>query len=398
MTKHKILIISGVFPPEQVTSAFLNYDLAKRLSQDYNVVVLRPRPTRPIGAKFGSEVWQDNSFNTIQIDSYTNPESKLIGRFREAIDFSRQCSKYIRKHRNEISFVYNDGWQLFGLYLIARTCVKYKLPYIVPIQDIYPESLFTHKSYPRFVRRIIEPSLMAIDKYYQKHALRVRTISSEMADYLSKTRHVDRDKYLTINNWQNDEDFGSVNTRKDESKIVYAYVGSINAHANVDLIIRAFVKANINNAELRIYGSGNQKDNCIALVNELGANNILFDFVSRKDIPQVQSEADVLVLALPKGNGGLCLPSKLTSYMLSGRPVVASVDPESSTSRIIHSVECGLVVSPDSVDLLSAAFITFSNKSKTERDTMSKRSREYALQHLTRAVNLDKLINVIKEV
>jgi hypothetical protein len=48
----KILVISAVFPPEQVTSAFLNYDLAKALSKDYNVTVLRPNPTRPIGASF----------------------------------------------------------------------------------------------------------------------------------------------------------------------------------------------------------------------------------------------------------------------------------------------------------------------------------------------------------
>ena len=43
----KILIISAVFPPEQVTSAFLNYDLAKALAKDYKVTVLRPKPTRP---------------------------------------------------------------------------------------------------------------------------------------------------------------------------------------------------------------------------------------------------------------------------------------------------------------------------------------------------------------
>ena len=31
----KILIISAVFPPEQVTSAFLNYDLAHELAKEY---------------------------------------------------------------------------------------------------------------------------------------------------------------------------------------------------------------------------------------------------------------------------------------------------------------------------------------------------------------------------
>ena len=52
--KKKILIISAVFPPEQVTSAFLNYDLAHELAKEYDVTVLRPYPTRPIGATFDS--------------------------------------------------------------------------------------------------------------------------------------------------------------------------------------------------------------------------------------------------------------------------------------------------------------------------------------------------------
>lgn len=396
--RQTVLIVSGVFPPEQVTSAFLNYDLAKRLSEDYNVIVLRPRPTRPIGAKFGTDIWQDDSFKTIQIDSYTHPASNLIGRLREAVDFSYKCSKYINKHHREISFVYNGAWQLFGLYLIAKTCVKYRLPYIVPIQDIYPESLFTNKVYHSIFRKVLGRILLYFDKYYQKNAAKVRTITSEMADYLSTTRHINRDKYLTINNWQNDEDFMELQWTPHSDKAIFAYVGSINEHANVDLIIRAFIKANLKDAELRIYGGGNQKDKCIELVKEFGADNIFFDFVSRKDIPQIQSKADALVLALPKGNGKLCLPSKLTSYMLSSKPVIASVDADSSTSRIIQTEQCGIAVAPDDVDLLCNAFILFKSKCIQEKKAMGCRSWNYAIKHLKREVNLNRLVNEIKKV
>ena len=62
-----IIIISAVFPPEQVTSAFLNYDLAKALAKDYKVTVLRPKPTRPIGATFQND-WSDPDFGTVLID------------------------------------------------------------------------------------------------------------------------------------------------------------------------------------------------------------------------------------------------------------------------------------------------------------------------------------------
>ena len=134
-----ILLVSAVFPPEQVTSAYLNYDLAKALSADYDVTVLRPRPTRPLGVSFPDNEWSDPSFKTVLLASYTHPESELGGRLKEAVDFSRKAVDYLDEHHDDISFVYNDAWQLFGYYIVAKACVKYGIPYMVPIQDIYPD-------------------------------------------------------------------------------------------------------------------------------------------------------------------------------------------------------------------------------------------------------------------
>lgn len=392
-----ILIVSAVFPPEQVTSAYLNYDLAKELAKVYNVTVLRPNPTRPIGASFQDD-WSDPDFDTVLIDSYTHPESELIGRFREARDFSKKSVQYLKEHKDEIDFVYNDGWQLFGLNIIAKACVKYNIPYIVPIQDIYPECLLTKTNHPGTVKKIVELVLKPIDKYYQKHAYRVRTISDEMADYLSRTRKIDRDKYLVVNNWQNDDDFMNLPAAKKSDKIVFEYVGSINVHANVDLMIKAFAEANIHNSELRIYGGGNQKENCQQLVKDLGLTNVSFGFVSRNEIPAVQSDASVLILALPTGNGNLCLPSKLTSYLLSGKPVLASVDQDSSTKRILEGEGCGRTVVPDDKDALVRGFKYFAEMAQSEREKMGEKSREYAMAHLTREVNLSIVINSIKHI
>ncbi len=36
--------------------------------------------------------------------------------------FSKKSVEYLKAHNDEIDFVYNDGWQLFGLNIIAKTC------------------------------------------------------------------------------------------------------------------------------------------------------------------------------------------------------------------------------------------------------------------------------------
>ena len=391
----KILIISAVFPPEQVTSAFLNYDLAKDLSERYNVAVLRPYPTRPIGMSFQYEGLKDEPFETILINSYSHPQSQLIGRFRESIDFGCKCAEYIKMHRNEIAFIYNNPWQLFGVNIVARVANKYHIPYMIAIQDIYPECLFTNKHYPSIVKTVAMSFLKPIDKYNQKNAVCIRTISDEMANYLAATRKLERDRYLVVNNWQNDEDFENLKTSEDSANLRFVYTGSINLHANVDLIIKAFAKADIPDSELAIYGGGNQKDNCVKMVEDMGLKNVSFGFVKRKDIPQIQANANALVLALPTGNGNLCLPSKMTSYMLSGKPILASVDQDSATTRYINEAQCGISVEPDNVDALVRGFKKMAAMSREQLQKLGDNSRLFAEKHLTRDVNLRMVADII---
>lgn len=386
-----ILIISAVFHPEPLTSAIMNYDLAVELAKDHNVTVLKPKPSRPIGKE---HVYDDASypFKCVTLDSYVHPQSELIGRFKESISFGLVCKKYIREHKDEIDVVYNDGWQLFGLYIVARECVKQSIPYIVPIQDIYPECLFTHKRYPSWAIKLISMILNPIDKYYQKHAYKVRTISDEMADYLSKTRGISRDKYLVLDNWQNDEDFSYIPIANN--KTVFGYVGSVNVHSNTELIIQAFAKANLQDSELRIYGRGNHRDNCLQLVQELGLKNVFFDVVEKNQVPEVQSKMNVLVLALPTGNGGLCLPSKMTSYMLSGRPILASVE-KSAATRYILEADCGISVAPDDLDALADGFCRFVAMTNEEQNRLGKNSRIFAEGRLMRKSCLPKVIEAL---
>ncbi len=396
--RKKIVIISAVFPPEQVTSALMNYDLAKALSKDYDVVVLRPYPTRPIGIDFDYQGMSDEPFETILVDSYTHPHSQLIGRFKESIDFGRKCARYIKTHHTEIAFIYNNPWQLFGVHIIARAAKRYKIPYTIAIQDIYPECLFTNKHYPPVLTFVAMSFLKPIDKYYQKQASFIRTISNEMAEYLSTTRKLPRENYLVVNNWQNDEDFEKLNMEPANNKLRFVYTGSINLHANVDLIIKAFAKADIPNSELIIYGGGNQKDNCVKMVDEMGLKNVCFGFVKRTEIPQVQANANVLVLALPSGNGNLCLPSKMTSYMLSGKPILASVDPDSATTRYINEAQCGLSVKPDSIAVLVEGFKNFAAMSQEQLQNMGDNSLKFARSHLTRDINLHLVCDAIERV
>ena len=84
--------------------------------------------------------------------------------------------------------------------------------------------------------------------------------------------------------------------------------------------------------------------------------------------------------------------------MMSGKPVLASVDQDSSTKRILEGERCGKTVVPDDKDALINGFKYFAKLTSEERKKMGENSREYALKHLTREVNLQKVVSTIKSI
>ena len=397
----RIVIISAVFPPEPVTSATLNYDLAAELAKENEVVVLKPRPSRPAGFDFSQQkkLSGNDAFKEIILDSYVHPTSSFWGRMKESRSFGDACAHYLKEHHSEIDFVYNDGWQLFGLYIVAKVCVKYNIPYIVPIQDIYPESITTKIPNVLGSHAIIKALLGGYDRYYQKHASKVRTITESMANYLSATRKVPREKYIVVANWQNDEEFDNYKTTfRKNGKTVFMFVGNNNKQANVELMIKAYHEAKLEYAEFRIMGGGNAKADCMALAKELGHDDIIFDEVPLGMVATVQKEADVMVLALIGGTGTQGVPSKLTAYMFSGKPIIASMDAEADAAHMIQEAKAGVVTTADDVKSFANSFRLLAAASTESLQKMGDNSRKFAEEKLSRKANLELVCDEINKI
>ena len=355
MGKKRILFVSGVFYPEPVVSARLQTDLAKKLSESYFVTVLRPRPTRPKGFSFPEYDYSALPFKVVEIDSYTSPASSLIGRFRESISHGRWCARYIRQHHKEIDFVYNDSWHLFGVYQVAKVTNKYCIPYITPVQDVYPESLASKMPDIKLLRSMVMYLLKPLDHYVLSHAACVQTNSEKMADYLSESRAIDRMRFVVVRNWQDDREFLEF-ARRDVKKsqkgvFTFMYLGNIGPLAGIEVLFETFAKANLRNARLVIAGSGPAKAD-LQLKSKQYACNIEFWDVPTGRVPETQAQADVMLLPVRKGFAKSSVPSKLIAYMFSAKPIIASVDADSDTAECVRSSGAGWVAEPESVQSL----------------------------------------------
>ncbi len=393
-----ILIISAVFPPEPIVSALLSRDLAEELSQKNNIVVLCPCPTRPEGFKF-ENLFEPKFYKILRLNSYTFPSSSMIGRFRESYSFGNCCVQYINQHFSTIDCIYINSWPLLSQYLIVKVAKKYKIPCVMHVQDIYPESLVNKLS---IGKKIIYKLLLPIDRYILKNSNSIIAISDIMKDTLVVTRNISSNKVSVVANWQNEDEFiqfknSKINKPADLSNpFTFMYLGNNGPLAGVDFLINSFIKADISNSKLIIAGSGSKTNDCKELVKSLGSSNIEFLSVPENMVPSIQDSADVMLLPVKKNGAMSSIPSKLPAYMFSAKPIIGSLDLESDTAIAIKDSDCGLVVEPENEEKLIHAMKEMSLMSKNDLIDKGISGFEYAIEHFSKKANLQKVISVIE--
>ncbi len=397
--KSNILIISAVFPPEPIVSAQLSLDIATELSKNNSVVVLSPKSTRPYNFKFEKNdlVYP---FEHIITKSYTCPKSKLLGRMRESYSFGKHCVKYIEEHHKTIDRIYLNAWPLLSQYLIVKAAKRYNIITITHVQDIYPESI-TNKI--PIGKNFFYHLLLPIDKYILRNSNKVLCISDNMMKQLTTTRRVSAEKFVVVNNWQNEEAFieferNELQSKDNNSPFTFMYLGNNGPVAGVEFLIKAFVKADIDNSQLIVAGSGSRTEACKELAANLNSTDkIKFVPVPEGKVPEIQSLADVMLLPVKTGGAMSSIPSKLPAYMFSSKPIIGSLDLDSDTARAIIKANAGIVIEPENE--LKLIYSMREVAKWTEADLLEKGRNGflYALDNFSRKTNLKKVVEIIEK-
>lgn len=393
-----ILIISAVFPPEPVVSASLSKDIAFELAKENKVTVLCPNPTRPHGFIFGKAI-DSLDYKVVKLNSYTCSESKIIGRLKESYSFGIHCLKYISENYKGIDLVYVNTWPLFAQYFTVKAAKKYKIPITMHIQDVYPESLANKLPILNSLFNLI---LLPIDKFVLGNANKVIAISNKMKNYLASTRKIELGKIEVVQNWQDEQAFIDFKLLKKDDQPVnkhftFMYLGNLGPVAGVDLLINAFSKADLKNCKLVIAGSGSMKDSLEMLAKKHKVNTIEFWPVPEGKVPEIQSHADLMLLPIKKGAASSSIPSKLPAYMFSKKPIIACVDQDSDTARVINSSNCGWVLPPEDVTKLYEMMRQLAILSNDDLNAVGEKGFNYALENLSKQKNLEKVIKCITD-
>jgi glycosyltransferase involved in cell wall biosynthesis/ribosomal protein S18 acetylase RimI-like enzyme len=303
------------------------------------------------------------------------------------------------------ALIYSNSWPIIATGILSAVARLRGIRMVISIQDIYPESLISQGRLGS--DHLVSRCMRWIDGIIARRSQKVIVISESFAEVYRRERGVDPSRLQVISNWAdsglvtpNDARASMFRAAKNipQNAFVILYGGNVGTAAGVDTIIRAFHRLrDIEHLYLVIAGQGSSVTACRELVRELGCPRIIFHSPWAKDeTSMVLASADVLILPTSGSQSLASLPSKLISYMLSARPIIANAHPRSDLGTIIEESTCGWVVKPDSPDLLATKIREVMTMDTLELIRRGEMGRAYALRNLTREVCLPKVIDVLE--
>lgn len=145
-----------------------------------------------------------------------------------------------------------------------------------------------------------------------------------------------------------------------------------------------------------LMGDGNQREGLRERAG--GLPNV--DFLppaGADDFTDVLAAADVLAVTQRASVLDMSVPSKLTSYFVSGRPVVASVADEGGTADEVRRSGAGVLVAPEDPAALLDAVRKLAGDPEAA-DALGAHGPDYVAQHLSREAGLARFDALLTEV
>lgn len=389
-----LMLISQWFPPEHAPMGYMLKELAEHMAgQGWAVDVVTGFPNHPSGKVFEpyrKKLLLREQLGNIRVNRlwlFTSERRSLITRALNFLSF--MCSVLVfLLFRKPPALVFAVMQPLpIGAMLTVLARIKgFKL--ILNVQDLHPDvmvdlGLIRNPMLIRFLRKLETTGYLRAD------ALAV--ICEGFKGHVRQkgsTRPV-----AVIPNWI---DIDEIHPRVfdpnpvceqagiSQGSHVVLYAGTLGHVSGAQVAIEAARHAAHRSDVVWLFvGEGPIVDQLKTQAQGLPQVRFL-PFQPRSRLLAVQNAATVSIVSLLPGKGLFSVPSKVLGYMAAAKPVVASVDADSETGRLVGAAGCGLVCQPGQGKALADAVLGLvDNPSQAQAYGAS--GRQYLEAHFSKA-------------
>uniref|UniRef100_UPI00292FBEB3 glycosyltransferase family 4 protein n=1 Tax=uncultured Propionibacterium sp. TaxID=218066 RepID=UPI00292FBEB3 len=275
--------------------------------------------------------------------------------------------------------------------LLATACVLLRArvtgrPVGVWVQDLYSSGAAEIER-----AGLVSRLLTAVESRVLRSADGVLVIHPRFRDHAVNVLGVDPDRVTVCRNWchvdaaRYDEELAARLRRKyfGDAPLVALHTGNMGAKQGLENLVDTARHAERTGSStlIALVGDGSRREALMEYGS--GAKNLVFvPSLPDEEYRAVLAAGDVLVVNEKPGLREMAVPSKLTTYFRSGRPVVAATESDSSTAHEMAAAGAGEVVPPaDPAALLEAIERTARDPAGNER--AARNAQRFVRENLT---------------
>ncbi|MBM6804616.1 glycosyltransferase family 4 protein, partial [Mediterraneibacter glycyrrhizinilyticus] len=216
--------------------------------------------------------------------------------------------------RQKPDVIYTSSPDLFVAFFALRFGRKYKIPVVVEVRDLWPESIVEYNRMSR--KNPIIQVLYQLEKWIYKKADQLIFTMEGGKDYicdkgwekeinLSKVNHVNNG--VDLEEFDENQKIYQITDRdlEDDNYFKVLYMGSIRMVNNLRLLLKAaeeLKRRKIPNIKILVYGDGTEKEALQQEAEKLDVNMYFKGRVKKKYIPYILTKADVNLINLQNSN------------------------------------------------------------------------------------------------
>ena len=367
-----ILILSLVFPPDNVSTAHIMGDLAVDLKASGNSVFVittvphynddvKAEARQPLRRHLG-KLFQKSDYFGMEVLHVWMPrkgKSKLL-RIVAWLGFHGfgTIAGILGPFKPDVILAPSPPLTIgISAWLIG---VWHKCRFIYNVQEIYPDvavNLGILKN--RLIIRILE----SLESFVYKKAGALAVISEGMAKRV-REKGVRNEKVHVIPNFVDIDDFkplpkvnGFSVSHGLQDKFVVSYAGNMGKPQGLDVFIEA---ANLLRNEPGIHflmmGDGSERERLIEQAKRLNLQNTtILPYQPYDTMAEAYATADASFVPQAPGTSNDGIPSKIYRIMACARPVIASTDLDSDIASLVMKSDAGAVVRSGESEALARA-------------------------------------------